>query len=88
LNKTSTNSTYLATTNFWAPLEMKEEDNKQSEEEINITNIKATKHIKTNKWTQRVEARRTNCIKRQIIINFAPTSNFISNELDLPKTEA
>ncbi len=28
LNKISTNNTYLATTNFWAPLEMEEEDNK------------------------------------------------------------
>ncbi len=57
-NKISTNNTYLATTNFWASLEMEEEDNKQSEEEINIINTKATKQIKTNKWTQRKEVRR------------------------------
>jgi hypothetical protein len=58
LNIISTNNTYLATTNFGAPLEMEEEDNKQSKEETNIINTKATKQIKTNKWTQRVEARR------------------------------
>jgi hypothetical protein len=65
---------------------MEGEDNEQSKEEINIIITKATKHIKTNKWTQRVEARRAKCIKRQMIINSATTSNFISNELDLPKT--
>jgi hypothetical protein len=43
LNKINTNNAYLATTNFWAPLEMEEDDNKQSEEEINIINTKATK---------------------------------------------
>jgi hypothetical protein len=88
LNEISTNNTYLATTNFWAPLEMEEEDNEQSEEEINIINTKATKQIKTNKWTQRVEARRAKRIERQMIINSTATSNFISNELDLPKTGA
>ncbi len=50
LNKINTNNTYLATMNFWAPLEMEDEDNEQSEEEINTTNTKATKQIKTNKW--------------------------------------
>jgi hypothetical protein len=88
LNKINTNNTYLATTNFWAPLEMEEEDNEQSKEEINITNTKATKQIKTNKWMQRVEARRTKHIEKQMIINSAATSNFISDELDLPKTGA
>jgi hypothetical protein len=82
LNKISTNNTYLATTNFWAPLEMEEEDNKQFEEEINIINTKETKQIKTNKLTQRVEARGAKCIKRQMITNSAATSNFISNKLD------
>jgi hypothetical protein len=53
----------MATTNFWALLEMEEEDNKQPEEEINIINTKATKQIKTNKWMQRVEARRAKRIK-------------------------
>ncbi len=32
--------------NFWAPLEMEEEDSKQSEKEINIINTKATKQSK------------------------------------------
>ena len=67
---------------------MEEEDNEQSEEEINIINTKATKQIKTNKWTQRVEARRTKRIEKQMIIDSAATSNFISDELDLPKTGA
>jgi hypothetical protein len=88
LNKINTNNTHLATTNFSAPLEMEEEDNKQSEEEINIINIKATKQIKTNKWIQRVEARRTKRSEKQMIIDSAATSNFISDKLDLPKTGA
>jgi hypothetical protein len=67
---------------------MEEEDNEQSEEEINIINTKATKQIKTNKWMQRVEAKRAKCIKKQMIIDSAATSNFISNELNLPKTGA
>jgi hypothetical protein len=48
LNKINTNNTYLATTNFWAPLEMEGGDNKQSEEEINVINTKATKQNKIN----------------------------------------
>jgi hypothetical protein len=87
LNKICTNNTYLATTNFWAPLEIEEEDNKQPKEEINIINTKATKQIETNKWMQRVEERRATRIKKQMIINSAATSNFISGELDLPKQE-
>ncbi len=67
---------------------MEEEDNKQSKEEINVTNNKATKQLKTNKWMQREEARRTKHIEKQMIINSAATSNFISDELDLPKTGA
>jgi hypothetical protein len=38
LNEISTNITYLATMNFRTPLEIEEEDNKQSKEEINIIN--------------------------------------------------
>jgi hypothetical protein len=67
---------------------MEEENNKQSKEEIKIVNTKATNQIKTNKWTQRVEARIAKHIKRQMIINSAATSNFISDKLDLPKTGA
>ncbi len=67
---------------------MEEEDNKQSKEEINIINTKATKQIKTNKWTRRVEASRTKRIEKQMIINSAATSNFISDKLDLPKIGA
>jgi hypothetical protein len=65
---------------------MEEEDNEQSEEEINIINIKATTQIKANKWMQRVEARRTKRSEKQMIINSAATSNFISDKFDLPKT--
>ncbi len=67
---------------------MEEEDNKQFEEEINIINTKATKQIKTNKWMQRVEARRTKCIEKQMIIDSVAISNLISDKLDLPKTGA
>ncbi len=84
LNKIKTNNTYLATTNFCAPLETEEEDNKQSEEKINIINTKATKQNKTNKWMQGVEARQTKRIEKQMIINSVMTSNFISDKLDLP----
>jgi hypothetical protein len=37
---------------------------------------------------QRVEARKTKCIEKQVIIDSAATSNFISDELDLPKMGA
>ena len=37
---------------------------------------------------QRVEARRAKRIKKQMIIDSTATSDFISNELDLPKTGA
>ncbi len=86
LNKINTNNTYLAIMNFWAPLEMVEDNNKQPKEEFNIINTKATKQNKINKWTRRVEARRIKCIEIQMIIDSATTSNFISDEHDLPKT--
>jgi hypothetical protein len=65
LNKINTNTTYLATTNFWAQLETEEDNNKQSKEEINIINTKATKQNKTNKWMQRVEARGITALKNK-----------------------
>jgi hypothetical protein len=65
---------------------MEEEDNKQSKEEINMINNKATKQNKTNKWAQKVEARKAKHIEKQLMIESAATSNLISDKLDLPKT--
>jgi hypothetical protein len=66
---------------------MEEGDKEKSKEEINITYTKATKQIKTNKSMQKVEARRTKRIEKQIIIDSAATSNFISDKLDYLKQE-
>ena len=53
-NKINTSHTYLATMNYWAPLQ--ETDNEEQVEEIDqITTIQPTRNTKSNKWTRQIE---------------------------------
>jgi hypothetical protein len=56
LKKINTNSTYLATTNYWAPLNEDIEEKGDEIEHINhTTTTQPIVHMKSNKWTQRME---------------------------------
>ena len=72
-NKIKTNHTYLATVDYWAPLYDESEEDEQPEK---INQIKETQPIvtsKTNKWTLK------------LVINSGATSNFVPEEMNLPK---
>jgi hypothetical protein len=82
-NKIKKHHTYLAATNYWAPLNNNNDNNKNEsdEEEANVIKSAPTMATpKTNKWTQRM-ARQG---EQKIIINSSATSHFISKELYLP----
>jgi len=53
-NKINTTHTYLATTNYWAPLHEAEEDN-NVEETNTIKAVQPAANTKSNKWTHWVE---------------------------------
>jgi hypothetical protein len=77
------NHTYLATTNYWAPLYNEPADDKQPNQ---INNIKETQPIvtnKTNKWTRRIERRQA----MKFVFDSGATSHFVSEEMNLPKKE-
>jgi hypothetical protein len=81
LRKIKTNHTYLATTNYWAPLHDEDKESQQ-EEQINIVETKQlVANTKENKWTRRIERRRT----MKLVIDLGATSNFVPEEMDLPK---
>ena len=70
-NKINTIHTYLATTNYWAPLHEAEEDN--NNKEINqITAVQPIANTKSNKWARWIERQWT----MRLVINSGATSNF------------
>jgi hypothetical protein len=80
-SKIKTNHTYLATMTYWAPLH-DEEDESEQPEQINI--IEANQSIANtngNKWTHWIEKRKT----MKLVIDSGTTSNFVPEEMDLPK---
>ncbi len=80
-NKVNTIHTYLITTNYWAPLHETEEDDHI--EDSNIPKVvQSIANTKSNKWTCRVEQLRT----MKLVIDSGATSNFVPEEMNLPKT--
>ena len=80
LNKIKTNHTYLATTNYWAPLYNEPEDDKQPNQ---IKHLKETQPIvtnKTNKWTRRIKRRQA----MKLVFDSGATSHFVPEEMNLP----
>ena len=81
-NKINTSRTYLATTNYWAPLHEETEDDDNDVEQINIINNAQTiAHTKSNKWSRRIERRR----QMKLVIDSGATSNFVPENMNLPK---
>ena len=79
-NIINTTHTYLATTNYWAPLHQAEEDN--NVKEINqITAVPPIVNTKSNKWTRRIKRQRT----MKLVIDSGAKSNFVPEEMNLPK---
>ncbi len=82
LNKINTNSTYLATTNYRAPLN---DDIEEKEDEIeHINHITATQpiaHTKSNKWTGQLERQR----QIKLVIDSEALINFVPENMNLPK---
>ena len=70
-NKIKTNHTYLATTNYWAPLHETEEDD-NIEEIKQIKTVQPITNTNSNKLTRRIERRRM----MKLVIDSGATSNF------------
>jgi hypothetical protein len=79
-NKINTTHTYLATTNYWAPLHEAEENNNIKETNT-IKAVQPIANTKSNKWTRQVERQQT----MKLVIILGATSNFIPEEMNLPK---
>ncbi len=76
-NKLTMNHTYLTTTNYWAPLNDDTDEKNDKIEQINIIPVKQPiVNTKSNKWTHRIERRRT----EKLIIDSGATSNFVTEE--------
>lgn len=73
------NHTYLTTTNYWAPLNDDTDEKNDEIEQINIIPDKQTiVNTKGNKWTRRIE-------RRRLVIDSGATSNFVPEEMNLPR---
>jgi hypothetical protein len=88
LNKIKTNLTYLADANYWTSLYENDDEEELTEERPNIPqeSIEAVQQPTSNKWKQIVE-RRHQQKQHNIIFDSGATSHFMSEELNLPKTE-
>ena len=76
-NKLKTNHTYLATTNYWAPLQDKSEEIEEPEQ-INIIEAKqSTTNTNSNKWTCWIVRRRA----MTLVIDSGAMSNFVPEEV-------
>ncbi len=80
-NKIKRNHTYLATTNYWAPLHDEAEEDKQVTQINVITTKQSIANTTSNKWTCQIERRQT----MKLVINLATTSNFVPEEMNMPK---
>jgi hypothetical protein len=80
LNKVNTIQTYLTTTNYWASLHKTEEDDHIEDSDIPKV-VQSIANTKSNKQMHWVEQRRA--IK--LVINSGATSNFVPEEMNLPK---
>jgi hypothetical protein len=81
-SKIKTNHTYLAPTNYWAPLHEEETEVEETSEQIKIIETKQSKaNTNGNKWTRRIERRRT----MKLVIDSGATSHFLPEEMDLPR---
>ena len=84
-DKIKENHSYQVATNYWTPLHNDNDDDDESKEaknEINaIASTTVTTKQKENKWTRRV----AQIQNQQIILDSGATSDFISDNMNLPK---
>jgi hypothetical protein len=79
-DKISQNHAYLVATNYWTPLNEKDDESKREDKKVNMvqsTPVKAEK--KSNKWTRQIEQQK----EHKIIIDSGATSHFMSEVLHL-----
>ncbi len=81
MSKIKMNHTYLATTNYWAPLYDEDEESQQQEETNSVEAKQLIANTNGNKWTRQIERRKT----MKLVIDSGATSNFAPKEMDLPK---
>jgi hypothetical protein len=80
-NKINTVHTYLATTNYWAPLHEAEEEDDSANQTKAIPTAQTITNTKSNKWTRRIERQQA----MRLVIDSGATSHFIPEETDLLK---
>jgi hypothetical protein len=81
-NKINEHHIYLDATNYWTPLNDDNDKNEKDEEKINTLDSKtAMTEPKSKKWMRWLARRR----EHKLTINSGATSNFVCEELDLPK---
>ena len=67
--------------NYWAPLHDKAEES-EVQEQINIIEAKQSiANTNSKKWTRRIERRQAT----KLVIDSGATSNFVPEEMNLPK---
>jgi hypothetical protein len=82
--KVKSNHMYLTTTTYWAPLDDEIEEEDEAEQINTVTTAQQTLvTVKTNKWTRHIERRQAT----KLIIDSGATSNFVTEEMNLPKKE-
>jgi hypothetical protein len=71
---------YLTTTNYWAPLNDDTDEKNDEIKQINIIPVKQPiVNTKSNKWTRRIERRRT----EKLVNDSGATSYFVPEEIVL-----
>ena len=70
------NHTYLATTNYWAPLDEETEVEETSEQIKIIETKQSIANTNGNKWTRRIERRQT----MKLVIDSGATKKWIYRE--------
>ncbi len=80
-DKLKENHTYLVATNYWTPLDNKDDKNEEDEEEANmLLSTPAQAKQKSNKWMRQITRRK----QQKIIIDSGAISHFMSKDLNLP----
>jgi hypothetical protein len=79
-SKITTNHTYLATTNYWAPLHKAEEDDSTNQNNT-IPTAQTITNKKSNNWTPKIEGQQA----MKLVIDSGATSHFVPEEIDIPR---
>jgi hypothetical protein len=75
------NHTYVVATSYWTPLDNKDDEDKEDEEEAKmLLSTPAQTKQKSNKWTRQIAGRK----EQKVTIDSSTTSHFISKDLNLP----